>query len=130
MASRGTFGQSAEAPEHAASRPKHEAASRAPIAGPKPDENATTNAERTPRGRMPRRARTRAEAEPNANQNQSKPESKRSFASQANGEQNADLLSRGEDEVEDEQEHPPRFPFDLLCSDGRGRARTACDGTL
>lgn len=126
MATRHAFGESAEAPGRAASPGKHSAASRAPIAGQKPDENTTTNAERTPRGRMPRRARTRADAEPNANQNQSKPEPKRGFASKANGGQNADSPSRGEDE----DEHPLESPFDLLRFDGCRRARTACDGTL
>lgn len=54
MGSRYEFGTNAEgtpgkAPGHAASRRKHEAASRAPIAGPKPDENTTTNGGREPK---------------------------------------------------------------------------------
>lgn len=57
MGSRYEFGSNAEgtpreAPGHAASRRKHEAASRAPIAGPKPNPNTTTIEDRALKGRM------------------------------------------------------------------------------
>lgn len=68
-------------------------------------------------------------------ESQSKPEAKDGFASEANGEQNENLLSRGEvegevwDEVEGEVS-PMDAPFGLLCLKALNEVLGTCYGTL
>lgn len=79
---------------------------------------------------------TKAGKEANGGSAPEKPPSKRKeedgFASQANGKQNDSLLSRGEDEVEDEQEqeYPLESPFGLLCLNQLNDVLGTCYGTL